>query len=62
MLISRVANQWRLHISPPYLGFKFSMIQLLVGTDKSNNLQRAGKMIREAASMGANVIALPVSN
>ena len=59
MVISRVANQWRL---PPYLGFKFSMIQLLVGTDKSNNLQRAGKMIREAASMGANVIALPVSN
>ena len=44
------------------IGFRFSMIQLLVGKDKASNLLRAGKLIREAASKGAQVIALPVSS
>ena len=38
------------------------MIQLLVGKDKASNLLRAGKLIREAANKGAQVIALPVSS
>ena len=44
------------------IGFRFSMIQLLVGKDKASNLLRAGKLIREAANKGAQVIALPVSS
>ena len=38
------------------------MVQLLVGKDKASNLQRAVKLVREVASKGAQVIALPVSN
>ena len=38
------------------------MIQLLVGADKAANLLRAGRLVREAASKGAQVVALPVSD
>ena len=43
-----------------FIGFKFSIIQLLVGADKAVNLLRAGRLVREAASKGAQVVALPV--
>ena len=49
-------------LSPFLTGFKFSMIQLLVGADKAANLLRAGRLVREAASKGAQVVALPVSD
>ena len=42
-------------------GFKFSMIQLLVGADKAANLLRAGRLVREAASKGAQVVACSTS-
>ena len=38
------------------------MIQLLVGADNAANLLRAGRMTREAASKGAKVVALQVSD
>ena len=39
--------------------FRLALIQLLVGADKANNLARAVKYIREAASNGAQLIVLP---
>ncbi len=39
--------------------FRLALIQLLVGTDKPNNLTRAVKSIKEAASNGAQLIVLP---
>ena len=39
--------------------FRIGLIQLLVQADKSVNLSRAADFIREAASKGAQVIALP---
>ncbi len=41
--------------------FKVALIQLAVGASKPANLERAGSLIREAASNGAKLIALPVS-
>ena len=35
------------------------MIQLLAGSNKVSNLQKASQMIRDAASNGAQVISLP---
>ena len=40
--------------------FKFAACQLMVGEDKSANIENAKKAIDEAASNGANIIALPV--
>ena len=45
-----------------FTGLKFSMIQLLEGADKAANLLRAGRLVREAASKGAQVVALSVSD
>ena len=42
--------------------FRLGLIQLAVGANKATNLERAEKLIREAAGQGANVIALPVSS
>jgi omega-amidase len=39
--------------------FKFAGCQLMVGEDKKANIENARKAIEEAASKGANVIALP---
>lgn len=39
--------------------FKFAACQLLVSDDKNANIENAKKVIDEAASNGANVIALP---
>lgn len=41
--------------------FRLAMIQLAVGANKATNLERAEKLVREAAGQGAQVIALPVS-
>lgn len=41
--------------------FKIALIQLAVGAEKRTNLERAGSLVREAASKGAKVVALPVS-
>ena len=41
--------------------FCLAMIQMLVGADKEANLQKADKMVREAAEKGAQVVSLPVS-
>ena len=49
---------------PPPLGlrqFRLALVQLAVGADKAANLQRASRMVREAAENGAQVVALPVS-
>lgn len=40
--------------------FKFAAIQLQVGSNKLENLQRAKNKIKEAAENGAHVISLPV--
>ncbi len=42
--------------------FKIALVQLAVGASKPANLERAGSLVREAASNGAKLIALPVSN
>jgi omega-amidase len=39
--------------------FRFALVQLAVTANKSDNLARAAKLIREAASKGAKVVALP---
>ena len=41
--------------------FKVALIQLAVGTSKPTNLERAGSLVRKAASNGAKLITLPVS-
>lgn len=41
--------------------FRLGMIQMSVGVDKAANLVRATSFVKEAASNGAKVIALPVS-
>ena len=41
--------------------FRLALVQLAVGADKAANLQRASRMVREAAENGAQVVALPVS-
>ena len=49
-------------IAPPGLSkFRLGMVQMLVGADKAANLVRAAKLVKEAASNGAQVVALPVS-
>lgn len=40
--------------------FKLALIQLAVGASKPANLERAGSLVREAASNGAKLVALPV--
>jgi len=40
--------------------FKFAAIQLAVGKNKSDNLEHAKAMIKQAADNGAKVVALPV--
>ncbi|KAI8899527.1 carbon-nitrogen hydrolase [Globomyces pollinis-pini] len=39
--------------------FKLALIQLMVSSNKQNNLNRAAKLVKEAATKGANVIVLP---
>jgi len=39
--------------------FKLALVQLLVGRSKSDNLSQAVKLIEEASSNGATVVALP---
>ena len=41
------------------IGFKLALIQLGVTASKPDNLQRASKLIKEAAEKGAKVISLP---
>ena len=40
--------------------FKLALIQMKVCADKAVNLSRAAEHVAEAASKGANVVALPV--
>ena len=40
---------------------KLALLQQAVGANKRTNLERAGSLIREAASKGAKLISLPVS-
>lgn len=42
-----------------HLNFEFALCQMLVQTDQEVNLQQAERMVREAASKGAQVVALP---
>ncbi|EFX70459.1 hypothetical protein DAPPUDRAFT_328325 [Daphnia pulex] len=39
--------------------FKLALIQLAVGTNKAENLLRAGRFIQEAAKKGAHLVTLP---
>jgi len=39
--------------------FRLALVQLSVGANKAENLARCGKLVREAASNGAKVVALP---
>lgn len=39
--------------------FRLALVQLAVTASKSDNLARASKLIKEAASKGANIVALP---
>ncbi|CAN8025359.1 unnamed protein product [Ixodes persulcatus] len=39
--------------------FRLALIQLAVTTNKTKNLERASKLIREAASAGAQILCLP---
>ena len=41
--------------------FRLGLVQMLVGADKAANLVRAAKLVKEGASNGAQVVALPVS-
>ena len=41
--------------------FRLALVQLSVGANKTANLQRASKNVREAAENGAKVVVLPVS-
>jgi len=41
------------------LEFKLALIQLAVGTNKAENLLRAGRFIQEAAKKGAHLVTLP---
>lgn len=43
------------------IDFRLALIQLHVSAVKSDNLQRACGLIREASAKGAKVVALPVS-
>ena len=38
-----------------------ALVQMAVGTNKADNIAKACKMIKEAASNGAKLISLPVS-
>jgi predicted amidohydrolase len=42
-----------------WLEFKLALIQLAVGTNKAENLLRAGRFIQEAAKKGAHLVTLP---
>ncbi len=42
-------------------GFRLAMIQMMVGAEKTANLQRAVRMVKEAVGKGAQVVSLPVS-
>ena len=39
--------------------FKLALLQLSVGSNKSDNLVRAANKISEAVSKGANIVSLP---
>lgn len=39
--------------------FSLGVIQLRVGVDKAKNIQRAGDLIKEAASKGCKLVVLP---
>ncbi len=42
--------------------FRLAMIQMAVGANKADNLQKAAQLIRKASTEGgANIVALPVS-
>jgi hypothetical protein len=43
------------------LELRLALIQLAVGASKSDNLLNAAKHVKQAASQGATLIALPVS-
>ena len=45
---------------PGFGKFKLGLVQMAVGADKAANLVRAASLVKEAASNGAQVIALPV--
>ena len=42
--------------------FRLGLVQMAVGADKAANLVRAASLVKEAASNGAQVIALPVGS
>lgn len=44
-----------------FSAFRIALIQLAVSSNKAQNLQRARDKIKEAVSMGAKIVALPVS-
>ena len=41
--------------------FKLALVQLTVGASKGDNVARAVAMVKQAASAGASLVALPVS-
>ena len=42
--------------------FRVGLIQLMVSTNKNDNLHRIQKFVAEAAQQGAKLISLPVSH
>lgn len=42
--------------------FRLALVQLHVSKVKADNLSRARKLVKEAASQGAKMVVLPVSN
>lgn len=42
--------------------FRIALCQMLVGTNKTENLKRAKKLVEDAAKAGAKIVVLPVSH
>ena len=43
-----------------FVEFRLALIQLAVSASKTDNLQRAAKLVTEAAKQGAKIVSLPV--
>ena len=44
-----------------FLALRLGLVQMAVGINKMDNINRACKLIRDAAKKGAKLVALPVS-
>ena len=60
--ITLTTNSYKVSTTVMANKFKLALIQLAVGASKTANLERAGSLIREAASKGAQLVALPVKS